>query len=159
MKTWIKRTLAGVFGATVLFGGLAACSHGSHHGHGPGWSMNEADAAKFKERFVERATDKLALDAAQKQRLGVLVDKLQEQRKALAAGTPDPRAEMRALVKDASFDRTRAQALVDGKLAAVRDVGPQVIAAAADFYDSLKPEQQQKVREMMERGRGRWGRG
>jgi protein CpxP len=31
-----------------------------------------------------------------------------------------------------------------------------VIAAAADFFDNLKPEQQQKVRDFMERGR-RWG--
>ena len=26
MKTWIKRTLIGLFGATVLVGGLAACA-------------------------------------------------------------------------------------------------------------------------------------
>jgi protein CpxP len=31
-----------------------------------------------------------------------------------------------------------------------------VIAAAADFFDNLRPEQQQKVRDFMERGR-RWG--
>jgi protein CpxP len=32
-----------------------------------------------------------------------------------------------------------------------------VIAAAADFFDNLRPEQQQKVREFMDR-RGRWSR-
>ena len=51
MKTWIKRTLIGLFGAGVLFGGLAACSHGPRHGHG--WqAMSEEDAAKMKSRIV-----------------------------------------------------------------------------------------------------------
>ena len=31
MKTWIKRTLIGLFGATILVGGLAACGQ-RHHG-------------------------------------------------------------------------------------------------------------------------------
>ena len=40
----------------------------------------------------------------------------------------------------------------------VRDA--ELIAALADFYDSLKPEQQAKVRELMaSRGHGRWGYG
>ena len=48
MKPWLKRTLIGVFGATVLFGGLAACSH---HTHGSGWQgMSDEDAAKYKAR-------------------------------------------------------------------------------------------------------------
>ena len=34
----------------------------------------------------------------------------------------------------------------------------EVIAAAADFYDHLRPAQQQQVREFMERGGRRWGR-
>ena len=156
MKRWINRPLAGIFGASLLFGGIAACSHAAHHG--PGWQMSEADAAKWRERIVDRATDKLALDAAQKQRLATLVDKVHEQRKALAASTPDPRAELQSLVKDPTFDRSRAQALVDGKLGVLREASPQVIAAAADFYDALKPEQQQKVREFMNRSGGRWGR-
>jgi len=31
-----------------------------------------------------------------------------------------------------------------------------VVTAMADFYDSLKPEQQQQLREMLAKGR-RWG--
>ena len=41
----------------------------------------------------------------------------------------------------------------------VRRPGPEVLAAMADFYDSLNPEQQQKVRDFMERRRHGWGRG
>lgn len=153
MRPWLKRTFIGLFGASVLFGGLSACSH-RHHG---GTTMSEEEAAKFRERLVDRVAAKLELDAAQKQRLGVLAERLREQRQALRGGTADPRAELQNLVKDTSFDRWRAQELVDAKLAAVRERSPQVIAAAAEFYDSLRPEQQQRVRDFMARRGGRFG--
>ena len=35
MKTWIKRTLIGLFGASIVVGGLAAYGH-RHHGWGGG---------------------------------------------------------------------------------------------------------------------------
>jgi protein CpxP len=154
MRPWLKRTFIGLFGASVLFGSLAACSH-RHHGGGT--MLSEEEAAKFRERLVDRAARELKLDDAQKQRLATLADRLREQRRALMAGTPDPRAEVQNLVKDAHFDRWRAQELVNAKLAAVRDQSPQVIAAAADFFDSLRPEQQQQVRDFMARRGGRWG--
>lgn len=63
-----------------------------------------------------------------------------------------PRAEMQALIKGEKFDRAGAQALVDQKAGAMRAAAPDVITAMGDFYDSLKPEQQAKVRAFMERG-------
>ncbi len=153
MRPWLKRTFVGLFGASVLFGGLAACSHRHHHGGTP---MSEEEATKFRERMVDRVAGELKLDEAQKARLNVLALRLREQRQALMAGTPDPRAEVQNLVKDTSFDRARAQELVNAKLAAVREQSPQVIAAAADFYDGLRPEQQQRVREFMARRGGHW---
>jgi protein CpxP len=153
MRPWLKRTFIGLFGASVLFGSLAACSH-RHHGSTA--TLSEEEAAKFRERLVDRAARELKLDDAQKQRLAVLAMRLREQRLALMAGTPDPRAEIQNLVKDASFDRWRAQELVNAKLAAVRDQSPAVIAAAAEFYDGLRPEQQQQVRDFMARRGGFW---
>jgi Spy/CpxP family protein refolding chaperone len=41
----------------------------------------------------------------------------------------------------------------------VQGQGPKVIAAMADFYDSLNPEQQQQVRERMAKRKGWWSRG
>ncbi len=151
MKTWIRRTLIGLTATTVLLGGLAACSHGPRFGHGP---MSEADMAQLRERFIDKASSKLDLDAAQKARLATLADAVQAQRGALLAGG-EPRAELQALVAGPSFDRGRAQALVEGKTAAVRDKAPAVVTAMADFYDSLKPAQQQKLRDMLARGRHR----
>ena len=152
MRPWIKRTFIGLFSATVLLGGLTACGHG-HHGN---WQMSDADAQKMRERMIDRVSRELTLDDAQKQRLGVLADKLREQRLALVGSTTDPRAELQALVTGTTFDRARAQALVESKTNAVRTKSPEVITAMADFYDSLKPEQQQKVREFMTKRRSGW---
>jgi periplasmic protein CpxP/Spy len=152
MKSWLKRTLIGIFGASVLFGSLAACSHRPHYGYG-GHAMSEEDAAKM----VEKVGSRLDLDEAQKAKLGVLADQLRAQRKALIGSTNDPRAELQSLVAGATFDRAKAKSLVEAKTSAITTQSPEVIAAMADFYDSLKPEQQAKVREFMaSRGRG-WG--
>jgi len=149
MKPWIKRTLIGVFGASLLIGGLSACSHRMHGGWG---NMTEAEQAKWRERMVDRASSKLDLDAAQKAKLTVLADTLSAQRKVMVAGGGEALPAMKAVLAGSQFDRNRAQALVDAKTAALREASPAVIAAAADFYDSLKPEQQQKVRGYLERG-------
>jgi periplasmic protein CpxP/Spy len=152
MRPWLKRTFIGLFGASVLVGGLAACSHGRHGGFGA--QMSEEDATKFRTKMVERVGKELNLDDAQKQRLTLLADKMREQRNALMAGPNDPRAEVQALVAGPTFDRERAQGIVTAKTDALRGKSPEVIAAAAEFYDSLKPEQQQKVRDFMARRGG-----
>ncbi len=157
MKTWIRRTLIGLAATGTLLGGLAACSHGQYgHSRGP---MTEADIVQLRERFINKAASKLDLDTAQKARLATLADALQAQRSALiasGAGAAQPRAEFQALIAGTSFDRSKAQALVDSKATAVRDKAPAVVTAMADFYDSLKPEQQQKLRDLLAKGR-RWG--
>ena len=151
MKPWIKRTLFGLFGVSLLVGGLTACGHR----HGYGANATPEQAAEFRSKMVDRVSSKLDLDAAQKQKLTVLGDKLHEQRLAMMGASKDPRADVKALVAGDKFDKTRAQALVTEKTAAVTGKSPEVIAALADFYDSLNPAQQQKVREFMDK-RGRW---
>lgn len=146
MRPWIKRTLIGLVGASILVGGLTACGH---HRYADWSSMSETDQAKMRERMIERVSGKLDLDAAQKQRLAVLVDKLKEQRVALVGPAANPRAEFEALIAGPKFERERAQGLVESKTAALRSKSPEVIAALGDFYDGLRPEQQQKVREFL----------
>jgi len=155
-----KRVLFGALGATLLAGSLSACGH---MGDGPRWGMgsgpmSETDAAQFRGKMVERIASKLDLDAPQKQLLSALGDKLHAQRKALMGNSADPRTELQALVAGNKFDRSRAQALVNDKTDVVRNQSPEVIAAFGDFYDSLRPEQQQKVRDFMQKRHGhRWG--
>jgi protein CpxP len=153
MKTWIKRSLYSLVGASILLGGLSACGHNRH---GDGQNMSAEDQAQMRGKIIERVSSKLDLNAEQKQRLGVLADKLQEQRVALVGKTSNPRADIQALVASDKFDRTRAQTLVAEKTAAISGKSPEVITAMADFYDSLSPAQQTKVREAMQKGRNSW---
>ncbi len=157
MKTWIQRTLIGALGATVLAGGLAACGSRGEHRHGGGWS--DERVAEVRGKAIEKVSRKLELDEAQKQKLGVLADEMIAQRKALRGDGADPRTEVKALVAGEKFDRARAQTLLEQKTQSVQAGGPRVIAAMADFYDSLTPAQQAQVRERMEKRRGWWGRG
>lgn len=155
MKTWIQRSLAGVFGAALIVGSLGACSH--RH-EGARWNASPEEAAAMRSKMVERVSGKLDLNGAQKAKLEVLAAKLQEQRSALVGSTQNPRADLQALVAGTQFDRARAQALVAEKTAALNSKSPEVVAALGDFYDSLNPTQQQKVRDFMQR-RGGWRRG
>jgi Spy/CpxP family protein refolding chaperone len=148
----IKRTLIGIFGATLLVGGLTACGHRPHD---YGTSMSAEQYAQKRDKMVDRMAGKLDLNEDHKKRLTTLGDKLYEQRTALVGQTKDPRAEMKALVAGDKFDAARAQTLINDKTAALQTKSPEVIAALADFYNSLNPAQQQKVRDYMD-GRGRW---
>jgi Spy/CpxP family protein refolding chaperone len=155
MRTWIKRTLYGLFGASVLLGGLTACGH--RYAHERFSAMSTEEKAEWRQRAVDRVAGRLELNADQKQRLQVLATKLHEQGAALR-GTTDPRAEVRSLVAGDKFDRDKAQALVGGKVAAVNAKSPEVIAAFGDFFDSLSPAQQAKVRDYLQHRRHGWWR-
>ncbi len=157
MKPWIKRTLIGLTGATILVGGLTACgSRGGHHAGGD-WSAERV--TEMRGKVIEKVSSKLELNEAQKQKLGVLADEMIASRTAMRGQSADPRTEMKALVAGDKFDRARAQALLEQKTQVVQGQGPKVIAAMADFYDSLNAVQQKQVRERMEKRHGWWSRG
>lgn len=157
MKTWIRRTLFGLFGASLLIGGMAACSHHRHH-WGPWGSASETERAEWREKMVTRAAGKLDLDATQKAKLAALAEAMAAQR-GKVLGATDPRTQLGQLMAGEKFDRTQAQAWVDGRSSALREATPTLVAAAGDFYDSLKPEQQAKLREYLNRGRRHGERG
>lgn len=156
MKPWIKRSLFSLFGFSLLVGGLSACGHRPHES---GANMSAEDLAQKRGKIIERVSGKLDLTPEQRQRLGALADKLQQQRAALVGSTTNPRAEVQALVAGEKFDRTRAQTLLAEKTAAITSTSPEVISAMADFYDSLTPAQQTQVREAMQGHRGWWRKG
>jgi periplasmic protein CpxP/Spy len=156
MKSWIRRTLIAVFGAlglAALAAGVTGCGHRDRGHH----EASAEDIAKWRAKALDRAGRELALDNAQKQRLGVLFDTLAAQRLALMAGATPPRQMLGEIIAGPSFDRAKASALVDEKTTAIRAGSPQVITAMGDFFDSLNPEQQAQVREFLAKrgGRGR----
>ncbi|WP_219209309.1 Spy/CpxP family protein refolding chaperone [Variovorax boronicumulans] len=148
MKPWFQRSLVGLFGGVLVLGSIVGCA-GQRHG-------GDSDSVEFRARMVERVGSKLDLDAVQQQKLSALANALQAQREALRGGG-DPRAQFKALFAGDKLDQAAATRLVEEKTTAVRAGSPEIIAAAADFFDHLRPAQQQKVREFMDRGR-RWGR-
>ena len=155
MKLWIKRSLIGAAGLAVLFGGLATWAYNSPYGHGwrHGWhAISEQDAAEIRARVIDRVASRLELDAAQKAKLQPLADALREQRLALLARGTHPRTEIQPLIAGNTFDRTAAQRLLQSKLEAVNSKSPAVLTAFGDFYDSLRPDQQAQLREMLNRG-------
>lgn len=149
MKTWIRRTLMGLFGALLAFGALTACSHG----HGPGWAASPEEQARHRDRMVERIAARLELNEGQKAKLAALAVKLHEQRAALAE-QPDPRTQFQALIAGDRFDRAGAQALASRAASAIETHSPEVIAALGDFYDSLDAAQQARVRDYLQHRRG-----
>jgi periplasmic protein CpxP/Spy len=159
MKHWIKRTLLGALGATFIIGSLTACGTGGHRGghHGGDWSAERV--TQMRGKVVDKISSKLELNDVQKQKLGVLADEMIASRTAFRGKDADPRTELKAMVAGEKFDRTRAQTLLDQKTQVVQGNGPKMIAAMADFYDSLNPAQQKQVREKMEHRGGWWGRG
>ncbi|MEY8876200.1 MAG: Spy/CpxP family protein refolding chaperone [Leptothrix sp. (in: b-proteobacteria)] len=129
-------------------GGMGMDGGMGHHG-----PMSAADMQKHHERMIERISTALSLDATQKANLVKLGEAMQAQRKAMMGDDPAAmHTQMQALVAGDRFDTAKANALVNDKTEAMRKGSPQVIAAAATFFDGLKPEQQAKVREFMAKG-------
>ena len=158
MKLWIKRSLYGLFGASVLVGGLTAygSQYGGHHGMRGGHSMDGQDSVERHGKMIERFSAKLELNEEQKKRLVKLSDSLQEQRKALVGKTSNPRAELEAMIAGDKFDKARAQALINEKASVLTSKSPELLQAIADFYDGLNAAQQQQIREYAQPRRRWW---
>ncbi|RFO96189.1 hypothetical protein DIC66_14410 [Rhodoferax lacus] len=152
-KRNLRRTLLGLFGATLVIGSLSACGHRGDHAWGA--NITAEQFAEKRDKMVDRVAGKLDLNADQKKLLGTVGDKLFEQRKALMGQTTDPRAELKSLIAGPKFDAAKAQTLINDKTAAVQTKSPEVVAAFGAFFDSLNPAQQQKVRDFTE-GRHGW---
>ncbi len=155
MRRWIRRSLIALLGAGALFGGLAAWAQHRHHGWG---AMSDSERAEMHARMVERIGRRLTLDEPQKARLQVLAQRLDAQHRALR-GSGEPRAELQSLLAGSSFDRAKAAQMLQERIAAVQAQGPEVVSAAADFFDALRPEQQQQVRDFLQRGHRHGARG
>jgi protein CpxP len=154
MNTWLKRTLIGTAAAAALAGSIAAYSQADQHFRGGPPSAE--DMASHQAHMLEHISKSLDLDAAQQGKLQALTAQLHAQHDKLMSGT-DPHERMTSLIAGNTFDRAGAQALVDEKIATLRANSPALIAAAGDFYDSLRADQQQKVRDFMAQHHARMG--
>jgi len=116
--------------------------HHARHGFSKGW-----DGDFVMDRLMAKASRRLDLNPAQQLGLRQLLELLQQQREALKGGSA--RQELVDLLSGASFDRAAAQSLWDDRLQTLREGGPALIAAVADFFDALDADQQQLLRFMV----------
>ena len=148
MRFFFKSKMRG-FGCGARFGGKQGC-------HGDGTGPTPEQRAARRDWLVNRATNKLLLNAEQKPLLAALLDQMAAQRQAMVGQTTDLRAELRSWFAGDRFDAARAQALINDKAIALQSNSPNTVAAMAAFFDSLNPAQQQKLRDFMDRGRRCW---
>jgi Spy/CpxP family protein refolding chaperone len=147
MNIWLKRTLIGAAATAALAGSIAAWSQAEEHFHGG--PPSAADMATHQAAMLAHIGKTLDLDATQQTRLQALASQLHAQHDKLIGSGDSMHDRMKALIAGPTFDRAGAQALIDEKIAAIRANSPALIAATGDFYDSLRPDQQQKVRDLM----------
>ncbi|MGH8480223.1 MAG: Spy/CpxP family protein refolding chaperone [Gammaproteobacteria bacterium] len=159
MTPWIKQLLVGLCGAALVATAATAFADREHRGEGfhgcsKSWMHDDMARAEFRAKRVERISTELGLNDAQKQKLSTFFDKLSEQHKATRGGSKGRHEGIQSLIEGTRFDRERAQAFLNEKAASLQSNGPELIAAAADLFDSLNAEQQQKAREFLERRHG-----
>jgi Spy/CpxP family protein refolding chaperone len=158
----VRKTPMSFFNSTLrrpLFGFCGGPRMGGKRGCNGQGSMTPEQLAQRRDRMVDRAADKLQLNAEQKPLLATLLDAMFAQRQAMVGQNTDMRAEFRSWFTGSSFDAARAQALINDKAGVLQSKSPEVVAALAAFFDGLNPAQQQKVRNFMEGPRGWFRRG
>jgi len=136
MKTRNKFIIASI-SAIALVGGLAACGH--HH--------SPEERANY---MMEKVTSKLELTSPQVDQLEQLKNELMNARQTMLAERNTAHQEINDLLSQPSLDQNRALELVEERTATINQKAPQVIAAFANFYDSLNPEQQTMLGDKMQ---------
>ncbi len=146
MSTTLKRALLTLLSAGFLASAFAADGHHTDR---------HSNRIEHQQKMVERFASKLDLNATQKDKLKALSDALAKQHQIMH-GNNGLKSEMLSLISGNKMDRSKALEFAQSKTRAMQEAAPLVVNASADFYDSLNPEQQTKVREWMEK-RKRWG--
>jgi len=147
------RYVVAILSAVGIAVTVAACGHHAPH-HGPG---------DYAVRHIEKLGKELNLNEAQTAKLNAVTETLRKSRETMRSKHDETRKAALALLDQPKLDRQRALGLVQQATRDINDQAPEAIAAVGDLYDSLTPEQQQKLRaelkERMEYGdHCRWNR-
>lgn len=129
-------SLAVVLTAGLALTGFTGCGH-----HRP----DPQHLERMITHHVDDALDDLKATPEQRQTVLAVKDRLLASGKALHADHQATRKEALALWEASSFDRTRALALVDARIDAMRTLAHQAVDAAAEVHATLTPEQRAQV--------------
>lgn len=117
---------------------------------------------KRAEYITQKITKKLDLNNEQKVRLEAVKNEMLSVRKQMHGKREATKANVQDLLSTPNFDQDKALSIVDGHVNEISTQAPQIVTALADFWDSLNPEQQSRIREKFEEhfeDDGHWGHG
>jgi Spy/CpxP family protein refolding chaperone len=149
MKTWVNKNLIKGASIAITLAGLTACGMPGGYQHG---NMSAEKMARIQSTVIERVNADLSLSSEQKVRLDKVFEVFNKQHQAIHESNASPEKELRSLIGGNTFDRERAINLHAQKTETMKNEGPKLISALADFYDNLNPQQQAKLRERLEKG-------
>lgn len=143
--------------SAIAFAGPGGCDRGGD-GYGPG-SFKEHRMGHKKgmmgERMVKKMTKKLDLTEAQQANLQALVDQTKEKREAKRESRGEKKAEMLSLLDGATLDQTKMLENINARIAERQEGAKDMVAAVAQFTDSLTPEQRATLKAHLEKRGGR----
>lgn len=140
------KTLTKVVVAVTLAGGVATGV--AAYGQKP-YCQHRGGAEHRAAHVLERIGNRLGLTPAQFAKAEAVKDQLL----ALRQATRDERRQGRDaaidLLSAPTLDQDKALALVTRKTARMNELAPQLVAALADFTDSLRPEQRAELQQLL----------
>jgi protein CpxP len=149
MKPLIKFAVIMVVAAGIL-GAMSGCAYSFMH-------KSPQERAEW---LVKNISDELKLNNAQLSKLNALKDDLLAVRSEYRKKHSDTPKTVDELLSQPTLDQARVLAQIKERTQEVNDKAPRVVSAFAAFYDSLTPEQQKKlhdvVTERMKQHHGYW---
>lgn len=107
------------------------------------------------ERMVKKMTKKLDLTEAQQANLQSLVDGMKEKRETKVESRKDSKTEMLSLLDGATLDQTKMLENINARIAERQEGATDMVAAVAQFTDSLTPEQRATLKSHLDSRGGR----
>lgn len=99
----------------------------------------------FQERMIDRISDQLDLNDTQVMALNGFAGELNETRTLMQGDPGVIRNEISNLVSSTTFDQGKALSMINDRAAALQNNAPELVAAAAVFFDGLDSAQKEKV--------------
>lgn len=111
---------------------------------------------RFQNHMIEKITKRLELTDTQVMALDNLVDEVIETRQLMKGDGENMRTEISGLVASDTFDQGKALSMINDRAAALQNNAPELVAAAAVFFDGLDSTQKEEINnfaEQMHKGR------
>ncbi len=136
MKHLKKTIIATVTIITIAVGASAYAERGGENHHN---------------RMIEKIGSKLDLDDNQDAALQTFAAEMMETRQLMKGDSGNLREEMAGLITADTFDQGKALTMINERAAALQANAPELVAAAAVFFDGLNAEQKEKIQSFAEK--------